>query len=155
MIENCVLTNSNTTIRTPWYVVDNYYTRRIHIHTGVDVVAESVYSICDGIVIYSGTELDGKHYTCVIQYDASLVFQYSNLSDNQLDSGMYVYKGQLLGTADHFVHVEALVATAPDLVFPVTFNSITYYKIDPTPYIDGRIDLVSPTSYNQYKYQLK
>ena len=155
MISNCVLTRSDTSIIRPWYVASNYFVRRVGIHTGVDVTAESVYALCDGTVMYVGTDPDRKHKVVVIQYDANSVFRYCNLSSVAVTAGTEVVIGQLVGTADHFVHFEALQLDPPEMQFRVDIYNRNYYKIDPTPYVDGTIQLTSPTAYDPYKYQFK
>lgn len=142
MIHDCILTHSNTRIIRGWSVPKNYQDYNVKIHTGVDVSASDVYSVCTGLVLFVGTDPDNpQHKVVIVQYDANLVFRYCNLSSVSAEVGTEVDIGQLVGTADHFVHFEAMCFFPPKTELRVNIYNRTYYKIDPTKYVDGTISL--------------
>lgn len=127
-VKNCVLTQSNTTI-TKLYgkQKDGTY------HTGVDITATSVYSICNSVVTDIAKEAAGT-YIVTCQYDDDRSIRYGNLTCIDISTGQPVsYKSKIGECAGH-VHFEYLERSATNM-FPVRIGGQTYFKVDPVDVI--------------------
>lgn len=128
-IENCIITGGTTNI-VKYYVdsiKDPRYKEYHGYHSGVDLTANSVYSLFPGQVIFVGNYM-GK-YSVTVRFDLSNCFRFDNLISCNVSSGDYVDFGSLLGSCDEFVHVEYINLTQS--MWCVRLCGIDYYKHDP------------------------
>lgn len=131
---NCTLTQSDTEIIKHYgKQEDGTY------HTGVDVAATSVFSICNSVVIDIAVDSNGKHVVTV-QYDADRCIRYSNLVIVAVRLGEPIRRGYRIGEVAGHVHFELLSRT-PANSFPVRVGAVTYFRVDPTAIIlSGRLN---------------
>mgnify|MGYP003295628889 CR=1 FL=1 len=102
-ILNCRLTKSNTNV-TKFFGKQGDRTW----HTGCDVEAHNVYSLCDGVVINIAYEQ--KHTSIVtVQYSKNRCVRYGNLASVEVSIGQPIVDGQLVGKASKSVHFEYCV----------------------------------------------
>lgn len=123
-VKNCAVTQSDTTI-TKLYgkQKDGTY------HTGVDITAASVYSICNCVVTDISKEPSGT-YIITCQYDDERSIRYGNLASVDVSIGQLVRYKSLIGQASVHTHFEYLERNASNL-FPVRIGRQTYFKVDP------------------------
>lgn len=134
IVKNCKITKSDAMITKGWSVGSE-------IHTGVDVLADAVHSVCCGVVIECGKSID-HHYSVTVQYDATQSVRYLNLRDVCVRIGQLIEDGQLLARADKSVHFEYVtLKNKLKHAFPVRIGTVTYYKQDPTDLVKGVVVL--------------
>lgn len=123
-VKNCAVTQSDTTI-TKLYgkQKDGTY------HTGVDIIATSVYSICNCVVTDISKEPSGT-YIVTCQYDDERSIRYGNLASVDISIGQPVRYKATIGHAVGHVHFEYLERSATNS-FPVRIGGQTYFKVDP------------------------
>lgn len=107
---------------------------------GVDLNVDEVRAISSGVVLSIYNE-SKKLHGVAIQYDQNTVFRYMHLKSVLVNVGDAVPKGFRIGIADKYVHVEYLNHTAVKYQPPTRIGSVSYYKHDPTPYLDRTISL--------------
>lgn len=145
-ILNCRLTGSDSTITKSFgKQKDGTF------HTGCDIVADSVYSVCTSVVVNIAKE---KNNTFIVtaQYDSDRCVRYGNLSELAVKLGQPIVDGQLVGHAAKSVHFEYCVKSQQSK-FPFRVGSQTYYKIDPYEVIGGSRSL-SMSSVDKKNYSL-
>lgn len=98
-------------------------------HTGVDIIATSVYSICDCVVTDIRKDSDGT-YTVTCQYDTERAVRYSNLVTVDVSLRQPVKYKSVIGSADGHVHFEYLELSSRN-TFPVRVRATTFFKVDP------------------------
>ena len=135
-ILNCRVTKSDTQI-TKFFgkQVDGTW------HTGCDITAHNVYSICDGVVINIAKEQAGT-FVVTVQYDNNRCVRYGNLSDVEVSLGKPIVDGQMVGRAAKSVHFEYCLKNQTSR-FPFRVGSATYYKTDPIQIIRDEIAFMS------------
>ena len=125
-ILNCRLTKSDTNIIGPFgKKKDGTW------HTGCDVEADTVYSICNGVILAIQSDRTGRKVVTV-QFDGDRIVRYGNLTSTYSSVGSIIEDGQTVGYADKSVHFEFCKKSAKDTKFPVRVGRHTYYKVDPT-----------------------
>lgn len=145
------VTKSTTEVIRPWYVSEEYDRQSLRINPGIDLSCKSVYSICTGCVIYIGQDTTAiNRYSVLVQYDTTHFFMYSNLVDTSVNLNDIISLGQLIGSADRFVHFEALQLDYSNPQLRVMIYEKTYYKIDPTSYADGSISLFPKSNLDRF-----
>ena len=127
-VKNCAVTQSDTTI-TKLYgkQKDGTY------HTGVDILATSVYSICNCVVTDVSKESGGT-YIVTGQYDDERSIRYGNLQYTDVSIGQPVRYKSTIGQAVGHVHFEYLERSATN-AFPARIGGQTYFKVDPVDVI--------------------
>lgn len=137
-VKNCPVTQSDTTI-TKLYgkQKDGTY------HTGVDIKATSVYSICNCVVTNVSKEASGT-YIVTCQYNSKRCFRYGNLDSVFKAVNDVVLIGHQLGTTKDVVHFEDCITDQPTM-FPFRFGGRTYYKVDPLNIVTGIVPIFSST----------
>lgn len=142
VVENCSITKSSADIIAPY--VDNmndpWYNTLKGYHSGVDISATDVYSICEGVVIEVGRNTDGKVVT--IQYNASICVRYCHLQSTDLRLGEAITSGSKIGIADDFVHFEFANNQQLESFWAIRISDLQYYKHNPIQYADGTLTLV-------------
>lgn len=144
-IDWCPITRQAASILYP-YIDSNqsgWYNIYGGLHDGIDIVAKSVHSICQGVVLFIGQNMDNHKYEITVQYDADRCLRYCNIAVVYVNSGDAVIEGQLLGDVEDFVHFEYTSRPKNESVWPVRVGTQTYYKHDPEEYADGRITLLN------------
>ena len=127
---------SDREVRLPWIGSDKHKLYKEHgFHTGIDLYAYGVYSLCNGVVTSVGN--DGKHYAVTVQYNAFASLRYLHLKEPSVDAGQIVQQGFSIGTADKYVHFEYVTREKGDSNWPVRIGTETYYKHDPLDMIGG------------------
>ena len=137
-VANCPVTLTTSNVLYPYIddVSHKWYRRYGSLHSGVDITAKSVYSICQGVVLFVGqTSDDLKEVT--VQYDANRIVRYCHLSDVYVHSGDTVERSELIGYADTFVRFEYATIVQGTSCWTVHINSQTYYKHNPEAYAFG------------------
>lgn len=127
-----LVTKSTTEVVNEWRTEPDTF-------TGIEVKAQSVFSICKGRVLQI-LENDGKHIV-TIQFSAKLCFRYLNLVSTSVSLNSIVSKGEAIGTVEDTVIIECI--TTDQSNWPVRVGSVTYYKCDPTKYVSGEIECLS------------
>lgn len=103
-------------------------------HLGVDVRADDVCTMCDGVVISVFKDGDGL-FGVTIQFDGEYLFRYMHLKEINVGLNDAIQMRYRIGHASKYVHVELLSKSKGDRHYPVRVGSMTYYKQDPTKYI--------------------
>lgn len=141
IIEFSTLTNSTLSILYPY--IDNTKNEWYNIyggyHTGVDILSKEVYSIVDGVVLQIGKT--HTTYSVTIQYDSDIVFRYNSLNSINVVEGQIINQSELVGQCDKFCRFEYASRERSGSIWPVRIGEITYYKHDPEPILDGKIDI--------------
>ena len=121
---------SDSEIRLPWIGSEKHELYKKHgFHTGIDLYADNVYSLCSGVVTNVGS--DGKYYAVTVQYDGNISLRYLHLRSVSVKAGQTVQQGFSIGVADKYVHFEYVTRTKGDSIWPVRIGTETYYKHDP------------------------
>lgn len=133
-ILNCRLTKSDSKItKTFGKQKDGTF------HTGCDIAAENIYSVCNAVVINIAKQREGT-FIVTAQYNKDKCVRYGNLSRLDVKLGQPIMDGQLVGKAAKSVHFEYCVKYETSK-FPFRVGSQTYYKLDPTEVIAGERSL--------------
>ena len=143
IIKDCKITQSDAEVLRTW-VDDNQssdYKKYREYHTGVDLKATSVFTICPCVCTYIGRDEYDKNVV-IVQYDAYRSFRYANLESVSVSQGSALTTGTQLGIADKFVHFELL--TRDESMWPVRVWREDYYKQNPMEYVRGEIGLEIP-----------
>lgn len=98
-------------------------------HTGIDICADTVYSLLPGNILNIGT--DGKFYAVTIQYNGKILLRYLHLDTISIYVGQIVQSGFQVGIAHKFVHFELITSDRNNSNLPVRINTETYYKQNP------------------------
>lgn len=140
-LEFSTVTNSSLSILYPY--VDNikneWYKMYGGYHTGIDISSKSAYSIVDGVVIQIGQ--DYQSYSVTVQYDSDNIFRYKNLKSVNVNEGQVIHQSDLVGTCIKFFHFEYASRERSGSIWPVRIGEVTYYKHNPEPIIDGKINI--------------
>ena len=156
IIKNCPITKKDSNVKLE-YIVDEtskYVLDSKSIHTGVDIECENVYSVFDGVVIQC-CMLD-DHMSMIVQYNGSYCVRYSNMKSCELIVGHLVKNGDLLGSADEFVHFELLSTVRSSSGTKVTVGSLRLFKIDPMDVVCGKMKFSDTPDYsNNQDYALQ
>lgn len=121
---------SDREMRLPWIGSEKHELYKEHgFHTGIDLYAENVYSLCSGVVTHVGT--DGNHYAVTVQYDGEISLRYLHLKSISVVAGQTVQQGFGIGVADKYVHLEYATKTKGDSIWSVRIGTQTYYKHNP------------------------
>lgn len=145
------ITKTDTVVIQSWSVSTQYERQNLKINPGIDLQCDTVYSICNGCIVYIGEDPNRHNKKVVlVQYTTNLFFLYANLLSVSIHLNDIVATGQLIGSSDHFVHFETLQLDYSNSQLRIFIYDKTYYKIDPTPYATGSIKLND--SYDSYKY---
>lgn len=112
-------------------------------HTSVDIQTTDAHSICYGVVILVGKDYNNM-YSVIIQYDSDTIFIYSNLNKVLVREGTTVSALESIGTAKTYVKFECGTTNGVYKKWPVYVGNCTYFKQDPTPYLNGDIELDTP-----------
>ena len=141
IINNCPITKKNSKLLKRW-IADSKsveYTQNGGYHTGVDIEASEVYSICAGVCTYVGKSLEERNVV-VIQYDHNTSFRYCNLDKIYIRKGQIINTDEYIGSAHKFVHFEVL--NPENSTWCVRVGNRQYYKHDPIKYLtDSNISL--------------
>lgn len=135
IIQDCPVTKSDVTPIRCWSINPH------NIYTGVDLVAKEVYSVCCGVVIHVGKDVNNT-YSVTVQYDVIQCVRYNNLYGCCVSSGDIIEEGQLIGNVVKFVNFEYIKSIKPDPAFPVRVGKVTYYKYDPMDILTKKIKLI-------------
>lgn len=141
---NCPITHRDSQILKAWIgdAKSKEYRQNKGYHTGIDIVADSVYSICAGVCTYVGNSSEERN-VAVIQYDHDISFRYCNLDVVAIKKGQIIEEPytQEVGVAHDWVHFE-VISTAHSN-WCVRVGGRDYYKQDPLPYLNGEMDFIS------------
>lgn len=119
-------------------------------HTGLDIFADDVYSVCKGVVLFVGN--NGKHKSVSVQIDANQCVRYCNLLEVYVEPGQAIVLDTHVGKADKFIHFEYCTRTRPifsHVVSNVRIGTQTYYKQNPRTFIEEQfpIEVAYPGNY--------
>lgn len=106
------------------------------LFSGIDISADDVYNLADGVVIQVSRDFEGK-YTVDVQFNASVVLRYSNIISCNVSANSKVLTKSILGKADCYIHLEYLKAEKSYPVYPVRIGKTTYYKHNPGAFLNG------------------
>ena len=104
-------------------------------HTGVDIQTTQVYSVCEGVVIEIGNNIEG--ITVSVQYNVNICVRYCCLQNTELTLGQGIHMGDLVGTTEDFVRFEYAITDKLESLWPVRINILQYYKQDPINIVEG------------------
>lgn len=121
-------------------------------HTGLDISAATVYSICKGVVLFVGKDEDNK-YVVSVQVNNTQCVRYGHLNEVSVIAGQLV-DAHVIGTADQYVHFEYCTTDVSGSIWPVRLGEVTYYKHNPYPVISGEISLDSTGAYDALSSQV-
>lgn len=107
--------------------------------TGTDILADNVYSICKGVVVFVGLSTDND-YVVNVQIDATQFIRYCNLKSEAVSPNQAIKAGDKIGVADEYVRVEYCNNTIPETNC-VRLGGTTYYKHDPYPILTGESEI--------------
>lgn len=152
-IRNCVITQQTSKILKPFIDSEDEeeYKQYKEYHTGVDIECNGyVSSISFGEVIFIGHT--GNTYNVVIQDEDGSGYNYAHLS-SQPEVELYdeVSSGQLIGTANKYVHFEYLYKVPNE--FPLRVGDITLYRYDPEFILEDNLLLNSETELANLRLQ--
>lgn len=124
VIPNCGITKQNSEVleSCTQYKAGNRY------HIAYDIIGNNIYTLYDGTVVISNTGHIGQ--SVIVQTGMSFCIVYANLKYTTVNPGDYVSKGQQIGVANRYVHVEFLTKEPSDWVVRVA--GINWYKQDPS-----------------------
>ena len=139
IVDNCIITDGPAVIKVPFIdsMNSDLYRRYKQLCSGCEITCTDIHSLCRGVVIFIGTATEPS---VTVQYNASVSITYAHLATTLVHLGSVVNTGDVIGTADAFVRVEALV-DGPSRTWPVRIGAMQYYKQDPENYIDGSMAL--------------
>ena len=120
--------------------IDSVVKRKWPECTGVDILADKVYNICKGVVVFVGLNVDNT-YVVNVQIDATQFIRYCNLKSESVSPNQAVDVGDKIGEADQYVRVEYCNNIIPETNC-VRLGGTTYYKHDPYPFLCGDEDIV-------------
>lgn len=148
-LQFCDITQSSAIILRPFVsdVSSKWYKELSSYNSGCDIQADTVYSLCSGVVLQVGT-FDNM-LTVTIQYDANTCVRYAHLKNTKLRPGQLIRYKEIVGSADKFVRVEVAQLYSDLTMWPVRIGNITYYKVDPESYVDGSILLPDSGLYDK------
>ena len=109
--------------------------------SGIDILADSVYSICEGVVVFVGSSLD-RTYVVNVQIDSNQFIRYYNLKSEAVSPNQVLKKGDKIGVANKVVRVE-YCTKEPSGSNPVRIGTSEYYKHDPYPIFSGQQQLTT------------
>lgn len=136
--------NEDSLIMKKWSSIKPY-------HTGLDILATTVYSICKGVVLFVGKDEDNK-YVVSVQVNNTQCVRYGNLKEVSVIAGQLV-DAHVIGTADQHVHFEYCTTDLSGSIWPVRLGKVTYYKHNPYSVISGEISLDSTSAYSTLSSQ--
>lgn len=114
VIEECVMSKDSDT-----------YKKTKQYHTGIDLEADAVYSLYDGIIVMIGS--DPRGYTVIIRTGSTFCISYSSMKElASIELGSDIHSGDEIGEVKNQVHVEYL--TRGESKWPVRIGQDTWYK---------------------------
>lgn len=153
IITNCPITLIDSKVLRVW--VDNSNSKAYKIsneyHTGVDVVASEVYSICAGVCTYVGRSSEERN-VIIIQYDHNISFRYCNLDEVKIRKGQTVEYKEIIGIAHDWVHFELITTEYSN--WCVRVGNRDYYKHDPLQYASGEVDFSTSGAVEDFVFYL-
>lgn len=144
IIKNCNLTQSDVEVFTDGDKCFGVY--KNSVHTGVDIKATSVFSICQGVVI--AVYNNDKTHSVIVQYDRNVFFRYSNLLSVDVTKGQTIQQDDKIGDCKS-VHFEYLRKDKVGLDVIINLFGVRVYPNDPVPILSGQITytpVLDPTS---------
>ena len=138
-IVNCLITHKDSEVLKDWIgdPKSKEYKQNKGYHTGIDIVADNVYSICAGVCTYVGKSSEERNVV-IVQYDHNTSFRYCNLDVVSVRKGQIVDYHAELGVAHEWVHFEVITTTFSD--WCVRVGGRDYYKQNPSIYARGEVD---------------
>ena len=127
IIPNCGITNTDAVVTKECIMSKDSdgYKKTKQYHTGIDIEADAIYSLYDGIIVMIGS--DGRGSTVIIRTGSSFCVSYSNiLNTASIALGEDIHSGDTIGTVKKYVHVEYLTHTESN--WPVRIGQDTWYK---------------------------
>ena len=112
---------------------------------GIEYVATSVKSVCEGTVIYVGAS-DGR-YVVNVQSNSNECIRYCRLKSVNVKINDKVGLDTVIGQADKFVRLE-YCTTFVKSNYVVRIYNRTYYKQDPRPLLEGQYEVIPYHSKN-------
>lgn len=139
IIVNCPITHKDSEVLKDWIgdPKSKEYKQNKGYHTGIDIVAENVYSICAGVCTYVGKSSEERNVV-IVQYDHNVSFRYCNLDVVAVRKGQIIDPNMELGVAHEWVHFEVITTSFSD--WCVRVGGRDYYKQDPSTYARGTVD---------------
>lgn len=139
IIYGCPITLKDSEVLKDWIgdPKSKEYRQNKGYHTGVDIVAENVYSICAGVCTYVGKSSEERNVV-IVQYDHNVSFRYCNLDVVSVRKGQTVDYQMEVGVAHEWVHFEVITTTFSD--WCVRVGGRDYYKQNPSTYARGAVD---------------
>lgn len=140
------LVNISTATKSSNVVHD--YSNSSPYHTSVDVKANGVYNMFEGVVWQLGNEPGNLHYVCV-KSSNDCIMKYGHIDQVYAGLNVRVRPGELIGTAKKYTSVEYL--TLNKSKFPIYVNEDKYYKNDPTDIVVNNISPSINSDESTYK----
>lgn len=133
-ISNCIITDSDAKVLKQCVLdkQDPLYKKYGGFHTGVDLIATTVFSLTPGKIIHVGS--DGSHKKIIVALDDFNWCIYGNLRLTSVSIGDTVFPKSYVGYADRYVHFEYCNSTQS--LWPVHVLKWTLYKQDPMVIIE-------------------
>lgn len=116
VVKECVMSKDSDT-----------YKKTKQYHTGIDLEADAVYSLYDGIIVMIGS--DSRGYTVIVRTGSTFCISYSSMKElASIELGSDIHSGDKIGVVKNQVHVEYL--TRGESKWPVRIGQDTWYKTD-------------------------
>lgn len=129
LLGKSIFTNINSVVKRKWPDC-----------TGLDILADKVYNICKGVVVFVGLNIDNT-YVVNVQIDATQFIRYCNLKSESVSPNQALNVGDLIGVADEYVRIEYCNNTDSGQSC-VRLGGTTYCKHDPYPFLCGDEEII-------------
>lgn len=139
VIKNCPLTQQDSKVLKRF---KHNRTIALASHSGIDIEASTVYSICYGAVI--DIEHDDSGYTVTVQYSGDVIVRYCKLDsvEQSLYESQAIKYRDVIGHVSNYVHFEIGYVTEIDNPWVLRVSRLMYHTIDPEPYLKYRDDML-------------
>lgn len=128
VIKNCVLVGGrDAEVISEFDETATPYMHQGELHSGTDIKATNVYSVCPGTVMIANKY--ENHYIVVVQYNLGSCMMYHHLKSITVKVNDQIQLSDKIGVADRWVHVCYL--TQQSSIWPVRVLDRTYYKHNP------------------------
>ena len=151
IIVNCPITHKDSEVLKDW--IDDSkskeYRQNRGYHTGVDIAADDIYSICAGVCTYVGKSSEERNIV-IVQYDHDVSFRYCNLHAVAVRKGQIIEPKMKLGVAHRWVHFEVITTSFSD--WCVRVGGRDYYKQNPSAYARGFVDYSTSGNVEDFRF---
>lgn len=115
-------------------------------HSGIEVVAGTVYNVCPGKVISIEKSTENGFSVNVLINDNQMI-RYTHLEEISVKVRQILNYRDIIGTADKFVRFEYCTSEKGTSKWPVRTSTLVMYKQNPQGLLDGTLKLkLAPAS---------